>query len=151
MKISVLTVGKWSNSQVAKVGQAVEALNAILAEPKFIEAVEALDPSKYFSGTVHGPKQIAQILAKSENMMIHAAVWNPPFWKRFSSAVAYESNGRVNLRNTYIANGKVSDLAATLIHEMLHTVGYGHDFWNTKRRPFSVPYAIGNLVSNWKE
>lgn len=151
MKISVLTVGKWSDAQVRKVGEAVEALNAILANPKFIEAVEALDPQKYFSGTIHKPVTIAKILAKPVNNMIHVSVWNPPFWKRFSSAIAYESNGRINLRNSYISNGKVLDLAATLIHEMLHTVGYGHDFWATKRRPFSVPYAIGHLVSNWKE
>lgn len=151
MKISVLTVGKWSDAQVKKVGEAVEVLNKILANPKFIEAIEALDPNKYFSGTLHGPRQIAQILSVDSNQMIHAAVWNPPFWKRFSSAIAYESNNRVNLRNSYIANGRVLDLAATILHEFMHSIGYTHDFWNTKRRPYSVPYAVGRLVTIWRD
>lgn len=150
MKISVLTIGKWSTEQSRKVGLAVEFLNNTLANPKFIESVEALDPAKYFSGTVHGPSTIAALLGQNTTHMVSVAVWVPSFWKRFSSAIAYESNNRVNLRNSYIANGSVSAISSTLIHEFLHTVGYSHDFWNTKARPYSVPYAVGGLVEKWK-
>lgn len=151
MQVSVLMTGRWTESQTRKVGAAVEALNAVLIQQKFIDAIAALDPQKYFANTLHKPKEIAQLISKDKMCVISAKIWVPPFWKRFSSAVAFESKNMINLRNSYVNNATVLTLGATLLHEMLHEMGYSHDFWSTKRRPYSVPYAIGNLVSTWKE
>jgi hypothetical protein len=37
----------------------------------------------------------------------------------------------------------VEELAGNIAHESMHVLGYGHPYFNTKQRPFSVPYAIG--------
>jgi len=41
-----------------------------------------------------------------------------------------------------------ADVTGNLIHEWLHKLGFKHDFQRTKRRPFSVPYAIGYLMKS---
>jgi hypothetical protein len=38
------------------------------------------------------------------------------------------------------------DIAANMAHEWIHKMGFGHDFNYNSDRPFSVPYAIGDLV-----
>lgn len=38
------------------------------------------------------------------------------------------------------------ELANTLAHEYTHTLGYSHPFHDSCERPFSVPYATGDLV-----
>ena len=39
------------------------------------------------------------------------------------------------------------DIAANLAHEWIHKMGFDHDYYYNDDRPFSVPYAIGNLIS----
>lgn len=46
--------------------------------------------------------------------------------------------------NTYTAAG----VAHNLMHEWLHKLGFGHDANATSSRPYSVPYAIGYIVSD---
>lgn len=49
--------------------------------------------------------------------------------------------------NTYFYNEATpAETAANMIHEWLHKVGFDHDYKSTRRRPYSVPYAIGRLA-----
>lgn len=40
------------------------------------------------------------------------------------------------------------DVAANMAHEWVHKIGFGHDYYYTDDRPYSVPYAIGNIVGD---
>lgn len=144
MQITVQKVGKFTEKQSLKLAQAEAKVNAVLADPKFIEKVKTL---KFSDGTPG--ETVAALLAREDQELVLVAVWYVPWYKRYTKAIAYESAGRVNLRSTYLENGSVDDLAGTLIHEWTHTKGYGHDFWSTKARPTSVPYLIGETLSNW--
>ncbi len=56
-----------------------------------------------------------------------------------------------NSRTIYV-NRKFYDrytsaqIARNLMHEWLHKIGFSHDSDATSRRPYSVPYAIGEIV-----
>ena len=39
------------------------------------------------------------------------------------------------------------DIAANLAHEWTHKMGFEHDYYDNEDRPFTVPYAIGSLIS----
>lgn len=151
MKLKAYPVGRFTALQTMRLGLAVELANKVLASEEFIKTIEKLDPFTYFSGTKDSPLYVSKLLSEEKECGVNVAVWYVPWYKRYTSAIAYESNGRTNLRSTYLENGKISDICATLVHEFLHSVGYSHDFWATKQRPFSVPYAIGNLVSKFAE
>jgi len=36
-------------------------------------------------------------------------------------------------------------VGSNLVHEWSHKLGFGHDFKQTKRRPYSVPYALNRI------
>jgi len=39
------------------------------------------------------------------------------------------------------------DVAANMAHEWVHKMGYGHDYRHNADRPFTVPYAVGHILS----
>lgn len=152
MQIKVNRVGNFTATQKLRLEQAESILNSILESIDFKLKVASLDPLKYFSGTVTKPKELAEIFgeaSKGSVKVVNVSVWRLPWYKKFTSAIAYESNNQVHLRSTYLESGKLQDLSATILHEVMHVFGYGHDFWATKKRPFSVPYAIGQIISEW--
>jgi hypothetical protein len=151
MKIKTYTVGKFSTIHLLRLGQAAELLNKVLADPTFADAVASLDPEKYFTGTKDKPVDLAKMIQMDRECGVNVAVWFVPWYKRYTSAIAYESNNRTNIRSSYLENGRISDLAATLFHEWTHSIGYHHDFWATKTRPYSVPYALGSVISQFAE
>lgn len=149
MQIKVNRVGDFTASQKLRLEQAESVLNSIIETLEFKQTVASLDPKKYFTGTALKPRDLAEIFGdatKGQIKPINVRVWYVPWYKRYTSAVAYESNNMINLRSTYLESGTLKNICSTLLHEYMHTIGFSHDFWNTKRRPFSVPYAIGNLV-----
>lgn len=153
MKIKVQQAGKFTEIQKIRLEQAETLLNSIIGSIDFKLKVAGLDPSKYFSGTFTKPREIAEIFGEATRdavKVVNVAVWYVPWYKRYTSAIAYESNNRVNLRSTYLEFGEIQSLAATLLHEYMHTIGFSHDFWNTARRKYSVPYAIGQIIQEWK-
>jgi hypothetical protein len=40
----------------------------------------------------------------------------------------------------------ICDIVNNVVHEYMHKVGYSHSFFNSAKRPYSVPYAVGNLA-----
>jgi hypothetical protein len=58
----------------------------------------------------------------------------------------YPDSARIWSNGNYFYSMTVNELAAHFVHEWLHKIGYDHDFKSTARRPYSVPYAVGDLV-----
>lgn len=47
---------------------------------------------------------------------------------------------------TWVRDNGVADVAGHVVHEWTHKLGFVHDYADTRTRPCSVPYALGNLV-----
>lgn len=75
------------------------------------------------------------------------------FWKRFTSVIGWHTDDPCTPGDdiyTYIDafdRMTVTDLAGHLAHELTHSLGFEHSFNNTPDRKFSVPYMVGDYVS----
>lgn len=58
----------------------------------------------------------------------------------------YPNVKRIYVNTKFFDGYKLSSVAANLIHEWLHKLGYGHDSASTSRRPYSVPYGVGSIM-----
>ena len=68
----------------------------------------------------------------------------------------YKNNGVVGytypdskgfwVNDKFFTTYTLSEVAANVVHEWLHKVGFDHDFDRTARREFSVPYGVGTIV-----
>jgi len=46
----------------------------------------------------------------------------------------------------FLDDATVPELVGNLVHEWLHKIGFDHDYRATSLRPYSVPYAIGDIA-----
>lgn len=58
----------------------------------------------------------------------------------------YPDSDRVWVNNKFFAGYSLAKVAANVVHEWTHKLGFGHDFRRTTRRNFSVPYGVGTIV-----
>jgi hypothetical protein len=58
----------------------------------------------------------------------------------------YPNSKRVWVNTKFFDSYSLSSVAANLIHEWLHKLGYGHDSKATAIRPYSVPYGVGTIM-----
>ncbi len=56
------------------------------------------------------------------------------------------STSKIYLNTKYFDYFDAVSLASNLAHEWTHKLGFDHDFRRTRRRPYSVPYAVGTIV-----
>jgi hypothetical protein len=58
----------------------------------------------------------------------------------------YPWTNKIYVNRKFYDHYSPEDIAGNLMHEWLHKLGFQHDSKRTERRPFTVPYAIGNLT-----
>tara|TARA_B100001971_G_scaffold215193_1_gene260024 strand:- start:115310 stop:116110 length:801 start_codon:yes stop_codon:yes gene_type:complete len=58
----------------------------------------------------------------------------------------YPDTLKIWINRRFFRNFRHSQVAANLIHEYMHKVGFTHDYQYTERRPYSVPYAVGKIM-----
>lgn len=58
----------------------------------------------------------------------------------------YPNSPRIWMNLKYFNNYTPRDIAANLMHEWLHKIGFTHASSRTAERPYSVPYAVGYIV-----
>ena len=64
------------------------------------------------------------------------------------SAIGYTdaNSSTIFTKWRFVKNSEPFELAGHYAHEYCHCIGFGHDYEETDQRPFSVPYAIGDIV-----
>lgn len=55
------------------------------------------------------------------------------------------------LSKWFVDSSSIPEQAGNRAHEYMHKLGYDHPYNNTWDRPYSVPYAIGDLTVAWVE
>ena len=58
----------------------------------------------------------------------------------------YPRSRRIWMNTKYFNRHSPGKVASHLVHEWLHKLGFEHDYENTKRRKYTVPYAVGYIV-----
>lgn len=65
---------------------------------------------------------------------------------RSTIGYTYPNTLRIWINRRFFRSFRSSQIAANLIHEYMHKLGFGHDYNNTPTRKYSVPYAVGRMV-----
>lgn len=67
-------------------------------------------------------------------------------WKN-TVGYTYASGDKIWMNRKFHDSYSVCQKAANIGHELTHKLGMSHDLKATKRRPFSVPYVIGEIIT----
>jgi hypothetical protein len=162
LQVNVVDTGNMTSSQINKTKMVVSYLNQVLNTPQFREAVinhqyngqpafadnDGLSNEQIYEKIMAGAEQFPSSTAPNNQADVKLTIYSPPLWGAFSQAVAFTSpsDPYLHFYKRYFKKSSVQDLGNTLIHEWTHKLGFGHDYNATAKRPYSVPYAIGDIV-----
>ena len=142
-------------AQKTKYNQAIAIVKKVVATESF--------RSKILNYTYGGVKQFANNNGKT-NAQIYQSILDAAekltptknntmdlgvkMYYANNSVVGYTSTNisYINVNTKFFNSYAANSVAANLMHEWLHKIGYGHDSASTSRRPYSVPYAVGYMV-----
>lgn len=145
---------KATEARKAKYEQAIIVLKKVIASKEFKDRVYAhkYDGISGFASSVATPSEVyAKLLSGAEKLSL--TVDNEldmiiSFYYADTSVIGYTyaTTKTVYVNTKYFDNYRLNSVAANLLHEYMHKLGYGHDSSATARRPYSVPYALGNIM-----
>ena len=69
--------------------------------------------------------------------------------KRGVLGYTYPNSKFQYIYNWFFKKATYKQIAGSLVHEYCHKQGFIHDFKRTARRPYSVPYQVGNWIANY--
>lgn len=58
----------------------------------------------------------------------------------------YPDTIQVWVNDKFFSTNTLGQVAANAVHEWTHKIGYGHSYYNSPERPYTVPYAIGSII-----
>lgn len=141
----------------AKLTEALELSERVIKSEEFSHSIlkfEYQEKKQFADNSSHSNLQVlsfiaigAEILEKvsDKEMNLEVEHWIPRFP---TSTTGYTSRGvrRIWINGNYLERASVPELAGTLVHEWMHKIGYEHDKKLTAKRPYSVPYGVGEIV-----
>lgn len=152
---NVATVGMTS-SQEAKIQRAEEMIKGVIGSAEFQSRVlnftyngkkqfnnnNGLSNAKIYQKILEG----AEVLKLSKN---NAMDLNVKVYYQASNTVGFTSpsSSYINMNTKYFNSYTPNNVAANMTHEWLHKLGFGHAVNYSKSRDYSVPYAIGSIIS----
>lgn len=148
---------EFTAAQEEKYNKAIEIVKLVVATEDFRNQVlnYTYNGSKQFAD--NGGKTNAQIYqsildaaeslqpAKNNRMDLEVELY---YAANTVVGYTYATSKRIWVNTKFFNSYTANSVSGNLFHEWLHKLGYGHDSAATAKRPYSVPYAIGYMMSN---
>lgn len=140
-----------------KILKASEAIKKVVASEEFRHAVlnHSYNGQKTFvdnggltnSQIYHRFLNGAELLNQQENNTLDAEL---ELYYENNSTVGHTNPGteRIWMNTKYFNQYSSAQVAGNLVHEWLHKLGFGHSSSSNPSRPYSVPYAVGYIMTN---
>lgn len=144
-------------TQQAKFDQAIELIKKVVATEEFRTKIlnHTYGGKKTFvDNGGHSNAQIYQkilegaeklIPAKNNTMDMEVELY---YADNSTVGYTYPNSKRVWVNRKFFTSNTVGRVAANLFHEWLHKIGFGHAVSYSTSRDYSVPYAIGRMMTS---
>jgi hypothetical protein len=158
-KIKIERLDNFSSDQKSRIEKIVDRTEKIINSERFkneiinysqngkksFENNDGLSNEDVFKKIMAGAEQLQPEENNEWNLHLQLRF---RFWI-FSSVTAYTTSSTkiITIYSNYFSRASDSDLAGTICHEYTHKLGFTHDVKATKTRPYSVPYAVGDICS----
>lgn len=147
----------FSAAQKTKYEKAVNVIRKVVASPSFMNSVKNHKYGGKLTYVDNGGKTNAQIyqamLDGSETLQAtknNAMDVEVELYYANTSTVGYTyaNSKRIWVNTKYFDSYTPAKVAGNLFHEWLHKLGFGHASSYSTSRDYSVPYAIGYMISS---
>lgn len=148
---------KFRESHEKKISEALELIVTIVKSDSFVDRLVAfthdgkpeyvqnngLSNFQIYLHILQGTEELIKVI--DAGIDIELELWIPRF-PTSTTGYTSPSVNRIWIKKSYLERATVAQVAGTIFHEWLHKIGFKHDKKPTARRPYSVPYALGELL-----
>jgi hypothetical protein len=156
-RVSIGRATGYSAAERAKLDRAMVKLGAVLSSREFRDAVlsHTYGGKPGFANDARAPAEIYAVIRAAKERYTDAAdgevdlnlsLRSLSWFQRGVVGYTSEDSDTITTNRRFFSGFDEAEVAGHLGHEWLHTLGFEHDFKATARRPFSVPYAVGDLI-----
>jgi hypothetical protein len=150
-----ITMINFTTTQEAKMLKAVELIKRLVASEEFRTRVLNHSYNSVKTYVDNGGKTNRQIYqhildgnetlknVKDNEMDVEVELY---YENSTTVGYTYPSSNRIWVNTKYFNTYSIASVAANLMHEWLHKLGYKHATTYSVSRDFSVPYGIGRIV-----
>ncbi len=147
--VNISNATGFTPSEAAKLQDAVEVIQAVVNGDAFKQEVlgfkfqnrGGLSNQEIYDLFMSG----SEVLQPQEDQEMDVDI---NMYYRNNNVIGYTYANTIKtwINRKYYSLMSPDGIAANIVHEWTHKLGFGHDYYATEIRPFSVPYAIGNMV-----
>ena len=139
----------------AKMVAALELLSEVVKSPLFKEQVlnHTFNGKKtFYKNKGMSNQEVYELLLKGAETLSpevdHEMDLNLTLYHAHNKTVGYTypNTSEIWVNRKFFENYTLGEVANNAMHEWLHKIGFEHSFYNNSDRPFTVPYAIGEIV-----
>ena len=147
----------FSKSRETKIYDATDVIRKVVSSPEFKDEVlghtyqgkrafadsKGLSNSEIYKKIFEGAEKLTP--EKNNTMDLDVELFTD--LKSVTIGFTKTNSSRIWINTKYFNSLDVESVAANLMHEWLHKLGFTHDVSATVKRNFSVPYAVGRIVA----
>jgi hypothetical protein len=150
----------FTDDQTAKVKQSAAVMANVLNSEAFHQAVlnfvydgkkqfadnNGLTNEEIYASLMAGRETYSSVEDHVANLNLN--IFTPPWYKKWSTVgYGYAGQPQIYMNSYYFNSYTLADVAANITHEWCHKLGFEHDYKRTGKRPYSVPYGVGAIMT----
>ena len=139
-----------------KVLEAKELIKQVIASDEFKDKVlnhtyngkkqfadnKGLTNAEVYKKILEGSEMLTP--GKNNSMDLQLEPYSDP--KSIVIGYTFKTAKKIWMNTKYLSMYPAAKITTNMMHEWLHKIGFGHDAKSTKKRPYTVPYAVGYIV-----
>lgn len=147
-------------SDITKANEAKELIVNVINKDSFRnKVIEAVYKDRRFKGSTGAIIQlenndaILQVLLEGNEYTANEGVdyqWDfkISLYTSWTGEIGHTKGGDIFTKKEKFRKMSKEEVAAHWIHEYCHTIGFIHDFKDTAKRKYSIPYVVGDIAAN---
>ncbi|MCM2277861.1 MAG: hypothetical protein NDJ89_07265 [Oligoflexia bacterium] len=159
LKVNFLALKNYRPADVSKVHAAAELIERTVNSSEFREAVLSFTfkgARRFNDNNGLTNEEIYRKLREGNELLLGRTdytadfdlqLYVPRFWQS-RNVIGYTNPDemRIYVNRRFFEKFTIAEIAANMIHEWTHKLGFGHTYERTPDRPYSVPYGVGRLI-----
>ncbi len=160
-KVHIVAARNYRSSDLEKLKQAAAVVETIMNSVEFKNNIlnfsyqgskefvqnNGLSNEQLYEYLMAGAEKYPVQMQPLNTMEVEFELYKPKlFSQRGVIGWTNTSISTIYVNQKYYRTEAIADVADNMVHEWCHKMGFDHDFNYTDRRPYSVPYGVGDLV-----
>lgn len=159
MRINLHKVVNFTKTETSKLERSLDLLESYINSDSFREYIlnfKYLGKQQFANNGGLSNEEVYNLIMSGKEVLsptkdgvwdISVTIYNTYVRGRNVIGYTYPNTSMQWINRRFFSSFNLAQVGGNMAHEYCHKLGFDHDFKATVRRPYSVPYVVGDVVS----